>query len=143
MDFTRLLHRGFGADVPVCRSLDLGYRGERHRSALFCGSIERADDPNVPPALFARRLGVPIMENTIRKMKELRRELIPLGKCPTTCLAVDDDRLFDRERIFVGLIQANDPFGTDDFLFGDIDRLEAACKTGHAVADRGLRLGTI
>ena len=74
-------------------------------------------------------------------MEELRSELISLGIGSVLGIAIDDERLFDRQGIFVGLVHSNDTLGADDLIFRDIDGSEAACETGQSFIGKPHRRG--
>src|SRR3990170_3366006 len=52
--------------------------GPASRPASDLGFVERLDDPHVLQPFLAGRLGLPVLQDAVGEVQQLRRELVPL-----------------------------------------------------------------
>src|SRR5579872_6193952 len=95
--------------------------------------VNRADDPDVRQSFAAGGFRVPVVQNTIRKIKKLGSELVGFWENAfARGAAVHGNRQPQTLGEIVGGIGAQVSLGADDLKFGDAGRSEAASERRQA-----------
>jgi len=96
-------------------------RRDLNRLARIGRFVQRLNDPDVLHALLARRLRRRVVEDAVREIEQLRRELIALADLLPFGLAVDRQGIPQTLCVFVGGIDVEPALGADNLERNETD----------------------